>query len=148
MRGRLSCSTRPDPLFPYTTFFRSDGVPIGLMLNAGLREDVAALDRTGARGIGLFRTESQFLVSATLPSRDRQQRLYLDVLDAAGDRPVIFRTVDIGGDKALPSMHVEGSAQEENPAMGWRVLRLAPDPVGVLKVIGRAAGREMGGRSG
>ncbi len=77
-----------------------DGVPIELMINAGLREDVAALDLTGARGIGLFRTEFQFLVSATLPQRERQQRLYRDVLDAAGDRPVIFRTVDIGGDKA------------------------------------------------
>src|SRR3546814_4002500 len=51
-----------------------DGVPIELMINAGLREDVAALDLTGARGIGLFRTEFQFLVSATLPSRDRQER--------------------------------------------------------------------------
>src|SRR3546814_2370293 len=104
------------------------------MINAGLREDVAALDLTGARGIGLFRTEFQFLVSATLPSRDRQQRLYRDVLDAAGDRPVIFRTVDIGGDKALPYMNVEDSEQEENPAKGWRGLRLALERAGLLKV--------------
>ena len=62
------------------------------MVNAGLRDDVAALDVTGADGIGLFRTEFQFLVSATLPQRERQQRLYKDVLDAAGDRPVMFRT--------------------------------------------------------
>jgi phosphotransferase system, enzyme I, PtsP len=62
----------------------------------------AALSLTGADGIGLFRTEFQFLVSATLPQRERQTRLYRDVLDAAGDKPVIFRTVDIGGDKALP----------------------------------------------
>ena len=75
------------------------------MVNAGLRDDVAALDVTGADGIGLFRTEFQFLVSATLPQRERQQRLYSDVLDAAGDRPVIFRTVDIGGDKALPYLN-------------------------------------------
>src|SRR3546814_3239021 len=61
-----------------------DGVTIELMINAGLREDIAALDLTGARGIGLFRTEFQFLVSATLPQRERQQRLYRDVLDAAG----------------------------------------------------------------
>ncbi len=60
---------------------------------------------TGADGIGLFRTEFQFLVSATLPGRERQQRLYRKVLEAAGDKPVIFRTVDIGGDKALPYLH-------------------------------------------
>ena len=66
------------------------------------REDAAALPMTGADGIGLFRTEFQFLVSATLPGRDRQLRLYTKVLEAAGDRPVVFRTVDIGGDKALP----------------------------------------------
>ncbi|HJS12883.1 phosphoenolpyruvate--protein phosphotransferase [Sphingopyxis sp.] len=124
-----------------------DGVPIELMINAGLREDVAALDLTGARGIGLFRTEFQFLVSATLPSRDRQQRLYRDVLDAAGDRPVIFRTVDIGGDKALPYMNVEGSAQEENPAMGWRALRLALEREGLLKVQARALMEAAAGRT-
>ena len=79
-----------------------DGHRVTLMVNAGLRDDVAALDITGADGIGLFRTEFQFLVSATLPQRERQQRLYREVMDAAGDKPVIFRTVDIGGDKALP----------------------------------------------
>jgi len=124
-----------------------DGVPIELMINAGLREDIAALDLTGARGIGLFRTEFQFLVSATLPARERQQRLYRDVLDAAGDRPVIFRTVDIGGDKALPYMNTD-TALEENPAMGWRALRLALEREGLLKVqaralMGAAAGRTL-----
>src|SRR5690606_13279108 len=73
-----------------------DGHRLTVMVNAGLRDDVAALDLTGADGIGLFRTEFQFLVSATLPQRERQQRLYRDVLDVAGDRPVTFRTVDIG----------------------------------------------------
>jgi len=124
-----------------------DGVPIELMINAGLREDIAALDLTGARGIGLFRTEFQFLVSATLPSRDRQQRLYRDVLDAAGDRPVIFRTVDIGGDKALPYMNVGDNAQEENPAMGWRALRLALEREGLLKVQARALMEAAAGRT-
>ena len=80
-----------------------DGERMTVMVNAGLRDDVAALDVTGADGIGLFRTEFQFLVSATLPQRERQLRLYKDVLDAAGDKPVVFRTVDIGGDKALPT---------------------------------------------
>ncbi len=124
-----------------------DGVSIELMINAGLREDVAALDLTGARGIGLFRTEFQFLVSATLPQRERQQRLYRDVLDAAGDRPVIFRTVDIGGDKALPYMNVDENALEENPAMGWRALRLALDREGLLKVQARALMEAAAGRT-
>ncbi|WP_447764411.1 phosphoenolpyruvate--protein phosphotransferase [Sphingopyxis panaciterrae] len=123
-----------------------DGVAIELMINAGLREDIAALDLTGARGIGLFRTEFQFLVSATLPSRDRQQRLYRDVLDAAGDRPVIFRTVDIGGDKALPYMNTD-TALEENPAMGWRALRLALEREGLLKVQARALMEAAAGRT-
>lgn len=123
-----------------------DGVPIELMINAGLREDVAALDLTGARGIGLFRTEFQFLVSATLPARERQQRLYRDVLDAAGDRPVIFRTVDIGGDKALPYMNTD-TALEENPAMGWRALRLALEREGLLKVQARALMEAAAGRT-
>jgi phosphotransferase system enzyme I (PtsP) len=124
-----------------------DGVPIELMINAGLREDVAALDLTGARGIGLFRTEFQFLVSATLPQRERQQRLYRDVLDAAGDRPVIFRTVDIGGDKALPYMNVDDAGQEENPAMGWRALRLALQREGLMKVQARALMEAAAGRT-
>src|SRR3954465_8795440 len=79
-----------------------DGLQVSIMVNAGLAEDAAALPMSGADGIGLFRTEFQFLVSATLPGRDRQLRLYTKVLEAAGNRPVVFRTVDIGGDKALP----------------------------------------------
>lgn len=114
-----------------------DGKRITLMCNAGLRDDIAALDLTGADGIGLFRTEFQFLVSATMPQRERQQRLYRDVLDAAGDRPVIFRTVDIGGDKVLPYLRITEEA-EENPAMGWRALRLAMDREGLMKSQARA----------
>ena len=90
-----------------------DGHRMTLMVNAGLRDDVAALDLTGADGIGLFRTEFQFLVSATLPQRERQQRLYRDVLEAAGDRPVTFRTVDVGGDKALPYLNHDDMGEEE-----------------------------------
>ncbi|MCM8731123.1 phosphoenolpyruvate--protein phosphotransferase [Hephaestia sp. GCM10023244] len=114
-----------------------DGHRLTVMVNAGLRDDVAALDLTGADGIGLFRTEFQFLVSATLPQRERQQRLYRDVLDVAGDRPVTFRTVDIGGDKALPYLNGNGS-DEENPAMGWRALRLALERDGLMKAQARA----------
>ena len=127
---------------PVTT----DGHRITVMVNAGLRDDVSALDVTGADGIGLFRTEFQFLVSATLPSRERQQRLYKDVLDAAGDRPVIFRTVDIGGDKALPYLNKD-DADEENPAMGWRAIRLALERGGLMKVQARALLEAAAGRT-
>jgi phosphotransferase system enzyme I (PtsP) len=126
-----------------------DGVRIQLMMNAGLRDDAAALDVTGADGIGLFRTEFQFLVSATFPQRERQQRLYKDVMDAAGDRPVIFRTVDIGGDKALPYMKVDGerAGGEENPAMGWRALRLALERGALMKAQARALLEAAAGRT-
>jgi phosphotransferase system enzyme I (PtsP) len=123
-----------------------DGHRVTVMVNAGLRDDVAALDVTGADGIGLFRTEFQFLVSATLPQRERQQRLYREVLDAAGDRPVVFRTVDIGGDKALPYL-VSHDAEEENPAMGWRALRLALERDGLMKAQARALLEAAAGRT-
>ncbi|HEX5181758.1 MAG TPA: phosphoenolpyruvate--protein phosphotransferase [Allosphingosinicella sp.] len=125
-----------------------DGMRIGVMMNAGLRDDVAALDIVGADGIGLFRTEFQFLVSATLPRRESQQRLYKSVLDAAGDKEVVFRTVDVGGDKALPYLDLGDGEAEENPAMGWRALRLALDRDGLMKAQARAlleaaAGRDL-----
>ena len=124
-----------------------DGLRLELMINAGLRDDMAALDVTGADGVGLFRTEFQFLVSATLPQRERQQRLYKEVLDAAGDRPVIFRTVDIGGDKALPYMNTNDDADEENPALGWRALRLALERDALMKVQARALLEAAAGRT-
>jgi phosphotransferase system enzyme I (PtsP) len=124
-----------------------DGHRVTVMVNAGLRDDVVALDMTGADGIGLFRTEFQFLVSATLPQRERQQRLYRDVLDAAGDRPVVFRTVDIGGDKALPYLNHDEMGEEENPAMGWRALRLALERGGLMKAQARALIEAGAGRT-
>ena len=123
----------------------SDGVPITLMINAGLRDDMSALATTGAEGVGLFRTEFQFLISATLPQRERQQRFYRDVMDAAGDKPVIFRTLDIGGDKALPYLKDETS-EEENPALGWRALRLSLDHAGLMKAQARALIEASAGR--
>ncbi|MCD2316445.1 phosphoenolpyruvate--protein phosphotransferase [Sphingomonas sp. IC-11] len=123
-----------------------DGHRVMVMVNAGLRDDVGALDVTGADGIGLFRTEFQFLVSATLPQRERQQRLYREVLDVAGDRPVIFRTVDIGGDKALPYL-AQHDGDEENPAMGWRALRLALERNGLMKAQARALLDAAAGRT-
>jgi len=124
----------------------TDGHRMTVMVNAGLRDDVAALDITGADGIGLFRTEFQFLVSATLPQRERQQRLYREVLDGAGDRPVVFRTVDIGGDKALPYL-THDNGEEENPAMGWRALRLALERDGLMKAQARALLEAAAGRT-
>jgi phosphotransferase system enzyme I (PtsP) len=129
---------------PITT----DGHRISVMVNAGLRDDAAALEAVGADGIGLFRTEFQFLISAGFPRRETQQRLYKSVLDAAGDKPVIFRTVDIGGDKALPYLDSADGEIEENPAMGWRALRLALDRDGLMKaqahaLLEAAAGREL-----
>lgn len=124
-----------------------DGHRITVMVNAGLRDDLAALDLTGADGIGLFRTEFQFLVSATLPQREAQKRLYKDVLEAAGERPVTFRTVDIGGDKALPYLNHDEDGDEENPAMGWRALRLALDRDGLMKAQARALIEAGAGRS-
>jgi phosphotransferase system enzyme I (PtsP) len=124
-----------------------DGERLTVAINAGLRDDVAAIELTGADGIGLFRTEFQFLVAATLPRRESQQRLYKSVLDAAGGKPVIFRTVDIGGDKALPYLRGEEHS-EENPALGWRALRLALDRDTLMKAQARALleaapGREL-----
>jgi phosphotransferase system, enzyme I, PtsP len=124
-----------------------DGHRVTLMVNAGLRDDVSALDLTGADGIGLFRTEFQFLVSATLPQREAQRRLYKDVLDTAGERPVIFRTVDIGGDKALPYLNHDEAGDEENPAMGWRALRLALERDGLMKAQARALIEAGAGRT-
>ncbi|MEA3062895.1 MAG: phosphotransferase system, enzyme PtsP, partial [Sphingomonadales bacterium] len=125
-----------------------DGVRITVNVNAGLRDDAEALDLLGADGIGLFRTEFQFLVSATLPRKEAQQRLYKAVLDGARGKPVVFRTVDVGGDKALTYLDTSDGESEENPAMGWRALRLALDRDGLMKAQARAlleagAGREL-----
>jgi phosphotransferase system enzyme I (PtsP) len=122
-----------------------DGLKVSVMVNAGLAEDAAALSMTGADGIGLFRTEFQFLVSATLPGRERQQRLYTKVLESAGNRPVVFRTVDIGGDKALPYL-TDVHDEAENPAMGWRALRLSLDRSTLMKAQARALIEASGGK--
>lgn len=127
--------------------FTRCGTRIEVMMNAGLRDDISTLALVGADGIGLFRTEFQFLVSSTLPQRERQFRLYRDVLDAAGEKPVTFRTVDIGGDKALPYLRESEFESDENPAMGWRALRLALEREGLLKVQARALIEAAGGRS-
>jgi len=123
-----------------------DGEHVTLMVNAGLADDAAALDATGAEGIGLFRTEFQFLIAATLPGRESQQRLYKSVLDSAGDKPVVFRTLDIGGDKALPYLQ-DHRDESENPAMGWRALRLSLERTTLMKAQARALIDAAGGRT-
>jgi phosphotransferase system enzyme I (PtsP) len=120
-----------------------DGQPFTLLLNAGLTVDLPHIEETGATGIGLFRTELQFMVAATFPRTAEQFSLYRAVLDAAGDRPVTFRTLDIGGDKLLPYMR---NVEEENPALGWRAIRLGLDRPGLLRAQVRALLRAGGGR--
>ena len=122
-----------------------DGTRITVLTNAGLAVDLENLDATGAEGIGLFRTEFQFMVSDELPRLDAQTALYKLVLDAAGDRPVTFRTLDIGGDKVLPYLDNE---REENPALGRRAIRLGLDRPALLRMqvralLAAAAGREL-----
>ncbi|MCW5731439.1 MAG: phosphoenolpyruvate--protein phosphotransferase [Alphaproteobacteria bacterium] len=119
------------------------GERIALHINAGLTIDLPQLDETGADGIGLFRTELQFMVRPTLPRVGVQTDYYSRVLDVAGERPVIFRTLDIGGDKALPYL---GSNDEENPAMGWRAIRIGLDRPSLLRAQLRALLLAAGGR--
>ncbi|GJD93696.1 phosphoenolpyruvate--protein phosphotransferase [Methylobacterium iners] len=120
-----------------------DGVAIGLQLNAGLLIDLAHLHDSGADGIGLFRTELQFMVAQRMPSAAEQQALYEAVFAATGDRPVTIRTLDIGGDKILPYMP---ALEEENPALGWRAIRIGLDRPALLRVQLRALLRAAGGR--
>src|SRR5438093_370964 len=119
-----------------------DGVPVALHINAGLAVDLPHIEETGAAGIGLFRTELQFMVAATLPRTAEQFSLYRAVLDAAGEKPVTFRTLDIGGDKVLPYMR---NIEEENPALGWRAIRLGLDRPGLLRTQVRALLRATAG---
>lgn len=121
-----------------------DGVAVDLLMNAGLAVDLPQLTESGAAGIGLFRTELQFMVASTFPRAEAQERLYRDVLDAARGKPVTFRTIDIGGDKVLP--YFKGALQEENPALGWRAIRLTLDRPGLLRTQIRALLKASGGR--
>jgi len=120
-----------------------DGVSIGLHMNAGLLIDLPHLEETGARSIGLFRTELQFMLASRFPRLDAQETLYRAVLDAAGDTSVTFRTLDIGGDKRLPYMKTQ---EEENPALGWRAVRIGLDKPALLRIQMRAMLRAASGR--
>jgi phosphotransferase system enzyme I (PtsP) len=127
---------------PATTL---DGIAVSLNLNAGLLIDLPHLDETGAEGIGLYRTEIPFMVQDAFPDVEQQAALYRRILEHAGERPVTFRTLDIGGDKVLPYLP---ESEEENPAMGWRAIRISLDRPAMLRhqlraLIGAAAGRRL-----
>jgi phosphotransferase system enzyme I (PtsP) len=140
LRARRQAQYRALKDLPCVT---KDGQPIALMINAGLAIDLPHIEETGAAGVGLFRTELQFMVSETLPRTGEQLALYRAVLDAAGKKPVTFRTLDIGGDKVLPYLR---NVDEENPALGWRAIRLGLDRPGLLRSQVRALLRAAGGR--
>lgn len=112
-----------------------DGQLIKLQLNVGLRVDLPQLQLSGADGIGLFRTEFQFMVSEFMPKLKEQTELYRQALESAGDHPVTFRTLDLGGDKILPYAN---QVLEENPAIGWRSIRIGLDRPGLLRHQSRA----------
>jgi len=120
-----------------------DGVEIALHMNAGLIVDVSHVHETGARSIGLFRTELQFMLAPRFPRMEEQFKFYKSVLDAVPDRPVTFRTLDIGSDKILPYM---ATIDEENPALGWRAIRIGLDRPGLLRMQMRAMLKAAGKR--
>jgi phosphotransferase system, enzyme I, PtsP len=120
-----------------------DGVRIGLQMNAGLMADLPSLVGSGAEGVGLFRTELQFLVRNYMPRREELATLYSRVIEAAHGLPVAFRTLDIGSDKVLPYMKPQ---DEPNPAMGWRAIRVGLDKPGVLRMQLQALIRASAGR--
>ncbi len=121
-----------------------DGVRVNLMLNAGVLLDLGQLAPTGADGIGLYRTELGFMVRSSLPTVEEQAALYAKVLEQSGERPVVFRTLDIGGDKVLPYWD---PTAEDNPAMGWRSMRITLDRPLILRHQFRALIRAAAGRA-
>jgi phosphotransferase system enzyme I (PtsP) len=120
-----------------------DGARVSLNINAGLEIDVAHLEDTGADGIGLYRTEIPFMVRAEYPDVEAQTELYARVFERAKNRPVVFRTLDVGGDKLLPYFD---DVHDENPAMGWRAIRIALDRPAMLRQQVRALVRAANGR--
>jgi len=121
-----------------------DGERIDLRINAGLLVDMPHLVESGAAGIGLFRTELQFMVADSFPRLERQTLTYRQILEEAGDKPVVFRALDIGGDKTLPYLR---QPKEENPAIGWRAIRMSLDRPGLFRTQIRALLRAAGGRT-
>ncbi|WP_292291667.1 phosphoenolpyruvate--protein phosphotransferase [Marivita sp.] len=119
------------------------GKTIRLEMNAGLMADLPSLENSGAEGVGLFRTELQFLIRSQMPRRTELAALYARVLDAAHGKRVVFRTLDIGSDKVLPYMKAQ---DEPNPALGWRAIRVGLDKPGVMRMQLQALLRAANGR--
>jgi phosphotransferase system enzyme I (PtsP) len=119
-----------------------DGMRVGLHLNAAFLIDLAALETTAADGIGLYRTELAFMVSDGFPDVATQCALYGKVRELAGERPVVFRTLDVGSDKHLPYWRLP---VEDNPAMGWRAMRMVLDRPAILRAQLRALIRSAAG---
>src|SRR6056297_828891 len=119
------------------------GTRIKLKMNAGLMADLPSLESSGAEGVGLFRTELQFLIRNYMPKRAELSELYARVMDAAKGQRVVFRTLDIGSDKVLPYMK---PTDEPNPAMGWRAIRVGLDKPGVMRMQLQALVRGAKGR--
>ncbi|MEH6673472.1 phosphoenolpyruvate--protein phosphotransferase [Sulfitobacter sp.] len=119
------------------------GTTVGLHMNAGLMADLPSLEGSGAEGVGLFRTELQFLVRSKMPKRSELSALYSRVLDAATGKRVVFRTLDIGSDKVLPYMKPN---DEPNPALGWRAIRVGLDKPGMMRMQLQALIRAANGR--
>jgi len=120
-----------------------DGIDVSLNINAGLLFDFDQIEATGADGVGLYRTEVPFMVRTQFPDVEAQRTLYEKVLDRADGKPVVFRTVDVGGDKVLPYWD---DFDEENPAMGWRAIRICLDRPAILRQQLRALIRAARGR--
>jgi phosphotransferase system enzyme I (PtsP) len=112
-----------------------DGHSINLNINAGLIVDIPHLHDSGAEGVGLYRTELQFMMAQRFPRLAAQIRHYAQILELAQGKPVVFRTLDIGADKVLPYLR---QPKEENPAMGWRSIRMALDRPALLRLQLRA----------
>lgn len=107
---------------------------IQLYVNTGLAPDVGKALNVGAEGVGLYRTEVPFMTKDRFPSEEEQRIIYRQLLQAFVPRPVIMRTLDVGGDKALPYFPVV----EDNPFLGWRGIRITLDHPEILLVQLRA----------
>jgi len=121
----------------------TDGQIIELTMNAGLMVDLPSLVDSGAEGVGLFRTELQFLARSTMPKRGELAAIYERVMNAANGRTVNFRTLDVGSDKVLPFLT---QADEPNPALGWRAIRIGLDKPAVMRMQIQALLRGAKGR--
>lgn len=113
----------------------TDGIRISLMANIEIPDEVNAVMNANADGIGLFRSEFLFMNPREQPDEERQYRAYVQVLEAMNGKPVTIRTLDVGGDKLLPSMD-EGS--ELNPLLGWRAIRFCLEEEEIFRIQLRA----------